>query len=166
MFNRLEQRVHPTVYPQRTTYHGKKWIAHRRPSRLTFEHFHDSNRDRRSNRHARTIEPKIIRDRGGARKRRSSFSAEGFSCRKCGSKTAGRAEGKTSGRTAFDRGLRRLRRRAGNPGLRHGQIFALVPVDEGVVARDQLAEGGEVSQYFLLPVRSPLDCRPGACCAG
>jgi len=28
------------------------------------------------------------------------------------------------------------------------------------------AEGGKVSQYFLLSVWSPVDCRPGAHCAG
>ena len=58
------------------------------------------------------------------------------------------------------RGLCGLRRRARDPGLRHGQVFALRALDEGVAAGDHAAESGKISQYFLLPVRSPLHRRP------
>ncbi len=67
---------------------------------------------------------------------------------------------------ALDGSLRRVRSRARDSGLRHGEVFPLGAFDEGVAARDQHAEGGEVPQHVLLPVRTPLDRRSGAHRAG
>ena len=57
-------------------------------------------------------------------------------------------------------------RRPGGAGLRHGQVLPLGAFDEGVAGRAQRAEGGEVSQHLLLPVRPPLHCRSGPRCHG
>ena len=62
--------------------------------------------------------------------------------------------------------LCRLWRRARDPGLRHGEVFALGALHERVAEGDQHAEGGEVSQHLLLPVRTPLHRRSGAHRAG
>ena len=67
---------------------------------------------------------------------------------------------------ARGRSLCRVWRRARDPGLRHGQVLALGAFHERVAARDQPAEGGEISQHLLLPVRPPLHRRPGAHCVG
>ncbi len=72
----------------------------------------------------------------------------------------------TEPRRARGRSVRGVWRRAGDSGLCHGQVFALGAFHEGVVAGDQPAEGGEISQHFLLPVRPSLHRRPGAHRAG
>ena len=45
---------------------------------------------------------------------------------------------------------------ARNPGLRHGQIFAIGTFDEGVAPRNQHPKSRKISQHILFSIRTPL----------